>query len=97
LSTGGAPPPPSATPAEGGQTHTWTSQETPVRPYGPSVGVGVFGGSGGGSGAGVGIGFPFGMTVNPASCERNLTFRDGRLVEQHWTGDPAYCRYFKRG
>ena len=37
-----------------------------MRPYGPSVGVGVFGGSGG-SGVGVGVGFPFGMTVNPAS------------------------------
>jgi hypothetical protein len=90
------PPARSATPGDGRQTHTWTSQEAPVRPYGPSVGVGVFGGSGGG-GVGVGVGFPFGMTVNPASCERTLTFQDGRLVEQSWNGDPGYCRYFKRG
>jgi hypothetical protein len=62
------PPAKSATLSDGRQTHTWTSQEAPVRPYGgPSVGVGVFGGSGGG-GVGVGVGFPFGMTVNPASC-----------------------------
>jgi hypothetical protein len=89
------PPARSAAPAEGSQTHTWVSQEAPVRPYGPSVGVGVFGGSGG-SGVGIGVGFPFGMTVNPASCERTLTFKEGRLVEQHWTGDPGYCTYFRR-
>ena len=90
------PPARGTAPAEGTQTHTWVSQEAPVRPYGPSVGVGVFGGSGGRGGVGVGVGFPIGATVNPSTCERTLTFRDGRLVEQHWTGDPAYCRYFKR-
>ena len=89
------PPARSATLSDGRQTHTWTSQEAPVRPYGPSVGVGVFGGSGG-SGVGVGVGFPFGMTVNPAACERTLTFQEKQLVEQSWTGDPGYCRYFKR-
>jgi hypothetical protein len=90
------PPARSATLTDGRQAHTWTSQEAPVRPYGPSVGVGVFGGSGGG-GVGVGVGFPFGMTVNPASCERTLTFQEGKLVDQSWVGDPGYCRYFKRG
>ena len=89
------PPARSAPLSDGRQTHTWTSQEAPVRPYGPSIGVGVFGGSGGG-GVGVGVGFPFGMTVNPAACERTLTFQEGKLVEQSWTGDPGYCRYFKR-
>ncbi len=90
-------PPARGTPlAEGRATHTWISQEAPVYSSGPSVGVGVFGGSGGGGGVGVGIGFPFGSTVNPAACERNLTFMEGRLAEQHWIGDPGYCRYFKR-
>ena len=89
------PPARSATLPDGRQTHTWTSQDAPLRPYGPSVGVGVFGGSGG-SGVGVGVGFPFGMTVNPSSCERTLTFQDKQLVEQNWIGDPGYCRYFKR-
>ena len=91
------PPARSTKLAPEGETHSWISQEAPVVPYGPSVGVGVFGGSGGGGGVGVGIGFPFGTTVNPATCERNITFKDGRLAEQHWIGDPAYCRYFKRG
>jgi hypothetical protein len=45
----------------------------------------------------VGIGFPFGMTVNPPVCERNVTFQDGKLVDQSWIGDPGYCSYFKRG
>ena len=90
------PPARSTKAEEATETHTWVSQEVPVRPYGPSVGVGVFGGSGGRGGVGVGVGFPIGATVNPATCERTLTFKEGRLVEQHWTGDPAYCRYFKR-
>jgi hypothetical protein len=90
------PPVRSATLPDGRQTHTWSSQEAPLRAPGPSVGVGVFGGSGGG-GVGVGVGFPFGTTVNPATCERTLTFKDNQLVEQSWVGDQAYCRYFKRG
>jgi hypothetical protein len=90
------PPARSAKLAEDAEIHTWVSQEPPVRAYGPAVGVGVFGGSGGGAGVGVGIGFPFGATVNRAACERTLTFKDGRLAEQQWTGDPAYCRYFRR-
>lgn len=57
----------------------------------------MFGGSGGsGVGLGVGVGFPFGTTGNPSSCERTLTFKDGRVAEQSWIGDQAYCRYFKR-
>ena len=91
------PPHRCATLSDGRQTHTWTSQEAPVRAGGPSVGIGVFGGSGGGGGVGVGIGFPFGTTYNPPICERTVTFQDGKLAEQIWTGDPGYCRYFKRG
>jgi hypothetical protein len=89
------PPAKSATLSDGRETHTWTSQDAPLRPSGPQVGVGVFGGSGG-SGVGVGVGFPFGTTVNPASCERTLTFRGKVVVEQSWIGDQGYCRYFKR-
>jgi hypothetical protein len=89
------PPARSATLSDGRQTHTWLSEEVPVSGGGPSVGVGVFGGSGG-SGVGVGIGFPFGMSVNRASCERTLTFGNGVVVDQAWTGDPGYCSFFKR-
>ena len=89
------PPARSATLSDGRQTHTWVSQEAPISGGGPQVGVGVFGGSGGG-GVGVGIGFPFGGSVNRASCERTLTFKDDAVVEQSWSGDPGYCRFFKR-
>lgn len=85
----------SATLSDGRQTHTWVSQEAPISGGGPQVGVGVFGGSGGG-GVGVGIGFPFGGSVNRASCERTLTFKDNAVVDQSWSGDPGYCRFFKR-
>lgn len=66
-----------------------------MRPPGPSVGVGIFGGSGGDRGVGIGASFPFGMSVNAPICERTLTFKDNQLVEQSWTGDASYCRYFK--
>jgi hypothetical protein len=89
------PPARSATLPDGRQSHTWVSQEVPVSGGGPTVGVGVSGGSGGG-GVGVGIGFPFGTTVNRASCERTLTFRDNLVVDQSWIGDPGYCSFFKR-
>lgn len=89
------PPARSATLSDGRQTHSWASQEAPIRGGGPQVGVGVFGGSGGG-GVGVGVGFPFGGSTSAASCERTLTFRDNAVVEQAWTGDPGYCRFFKR-
>ena len=91
------PPTRSATLSDGRQTHTWISQEGPIRAGGPSVGVGVFGGGGGGGGVGVGFGFPFGATQNPPICERTVTFQEGKLSEQNWTGDPAYCSNFKRG
>jgi hypothetical protein len=90
------PPTRSATLPDGRQTHTWVSQDAPIRAPGPSVGVGVFGGSGGG-GVGVGASFPFGGSVGPATaCERTLTFQEGVLAEQSWTGDQAFCRFFKR-
>ena len=89
------PPARSAPLSDGRQTHTWVSQEGPVYAGGPSVGVGVFRGGGSG-GVGVGVGFPFGTTVNPPVCERHMTFKDGALAEANWTGDPGYCRYFKR-
>lgn len=43
------------------------------------------------SGAGVG-----GMLFAAARCDRTLAFRDGRVVDERWTGDPAYCKRFAR-
>jgi hypothetical protein len=44
-----------------------------------------------GSGAGVG-----GMIFPAARCDRTLAFRDGRVVDERWSGDPAFCKRFAR-
>jgi hypothetical protein len=76
--------------AEGMQTYTWFS----ARGGGGSA-VGAYGGSGG---AGVGISMPlpgFGMAP-PGQCQRSLSFRDGRVVDQIWQGSTSYCSIFGR-
>ena len=88
--------------ADGAEVHTWLSEGGPTYRTGPSVGVGVggFGGRGGGSGVGVGVGanFPIGQgsVTPPARCERTLTFREGRLVEQSWIGPDEICAEYGR-
>lgn len=32
----------------------------------------------------------------PARCDRTLAFRDGRVVDERWAGDPAACRLYAR-
>jgi hypothetical protein len=91
----------SGTLADGTQVHTWLSQGAPTYRSGPSVGFGIGGirGGGGGSvGVGVGTSFPIGEgSVSPPShCERTLSFRDGRLVEQSWIGPDEVCSVFAR-
>ena len=44
-----------------------------------------------GSSGGVG-----GMVFAAARCDRTLAFRDGRVVDGRWSGDPAYCTRFAR-
>jgi hypothetical protein len=54
-------------------------------------------GRGGGGGVGVGIG---GVIFNPSGsavrCDRTLVFREGRVVEQDWNGEPDFCKRFAR-
>jgi hypothetical protein len=73
--------------ADGTEVHTWVSESGPTYRSGASVGIGGFGGSGHG-GVGVGASFPIGQgsVGPPARCERTLTFRDARLLEQTWIG-----------
>lgn len=85
---------------DGSEMHTWRSELAGGYSYptGPSVSVGVFGSSRGG-GAGVGIGVPIGGPPPPPApqvCERRMIFRDGRVADQVWSGDPGYCETFKR-
>jgi hypothetical protein len=37
-----------------------------------------------------------GMIFPAARCDRTLAFRDGRVVDGRWAGDPAYCTRFAR-
>jgi hypothetical protein len=43
------------------------------------------------SGGGVG-----GMVFPGARCDRMLAFRDGRVVDERWAGDPAFCKRYAR-
>lgn len=80
---------------DGAQVHSWVS-EAYTRRSGPAIGVGIFGG-GGSVGGGVGASFPFGGGGGDAvRCERTLTFRDGKVTDQDWTGPLEYCNTFGR-
>jgi len=77
---------------DGRQVATWVAE-------GASGGfpgsIGVFGGSGG-AGVGASFGLPGMGGGELQRCERTLTFRDGRVAEQSWIGQPALCSAFRR-
>ena len=85
----------STTLKDGRQVSTWVAEGATGSSYPASVGV--FSGSGGG-GVGATIGLPGmgGGGSEPQRCERTLTFRDGRVTEQSWIGQPALCSSFRK-
>ena len=91
------PPARSGKLADGAEVHTWVAEGGPSYRQGPSVGFGGFGGSRG-SGVGVGVSVPIGgdRPVAAARCERTLTFREGKLVEQSWIGQDEVCTEYTR-
>jgi hypothetical protein len=87
--------------ADGSDVHTWVAEGGPTYQSGPTVGFGIGSfGMGGGRGTSVGVGasVPIGQgsVAPPARCERSLTFRDNRLVEQTWLGADEVCSGFGR-
>jgi hypothetical protein len=84
--------------ADGSEMHLWRSEAPSSSGSSVGVGFGMFGGGGGNVGIGVGTGtsVPVGPAPAPLVCERKMTFRDGRVADQEWTGDPRYCETFKR-
>jgi len=62
-------------------SHTWLSEDRAPREVKRS-GDGV---------GGVLFGAPEGTA---ARCERTLAFRDGRVREASWTGNPEFCKRF---
>lgn len=78
---------------DGREVHTWRS-ETSERRGRVFPSIGIFGGTGGvGIGAGAAVG-PGGAAV--LRCERTLVFRDGRVIDNTWSGDADYCAGFTR-
>jgi len=63
-------------------SHTWLSEDRVPQAQR----------SGGGTG-GMIFGAPEGAA---ARCDRTLTFRDGRLLDQSWKGNPEFCKRFGR-
>jgi hypothetical protein len=81
--------------SDGRDAHTWVSESTVSRP-GIFPSIGVFGGSGG-SGVGAGVTLGGGGGADLVRCERTLVFRDGRVVEQTWSGSEEACGRFRHG
>lgn len=79
---------------DGRVAHTWFSEGVTSRgALRPSIGVSA----GSGMGVGIGIGVTTGGTQDAyATCERVLTFRDGRVTDQSWFGAANFCATFRR-
>jgi hypothetical protein len=96
------PPQRSGKLADGTDIHTWVAEGGPTYRSGPTVGFGIggFGVGGGGRSTGVGVGASVpigeGSASPPSRCERTLSFRDGRLVDQSWLGPDEICSGFGR-
>ena len=78
--------------ADGAYAYTWQSVST-ARTGAAYPSVAIFGGSGeGGLGTGV-LGQGGGELIR---CDRTLIFRNGRVADQTWQGQPAFCDSFRR-
>jgi len=81
---------------DGSQVYTWITEASGSGFPGSYGSVGVGGSSGGGRVAGIGISMPLpgfggGGGGEIVRCERTLTFRNGRVAEQLWQGEPRLC------
>ena len=63
-------------------SHAWLSEDRAPQPQR----------SGGGTG-GMIFGAPEGAA---ARCDRTLTFRDARVLDQSWKGNPEFCKRFAK-
>jgi hypothetical protein len=80
--------------SDGGYVYTWEAETVASRPaFYPSIGL--FGGSGGGVGVGTGVTFG-GGGGDLVRCDRTLVFRNARVAEQTWQGEPQFCSTFRR-
>ncbi len=66
-------------------SHTWLSEDRPPERGAVSPGAGTGGAIFGAGSQGAAV-----------RCNRTLAFRDGRAVDENWTGDPEFCKRFAR-
>jgi hypothetical protein len=80
--------------SDGSYVYTWEAESTGSGGhFYPSFGL--FGGSGGiGIGTAMLIGGGGGGDL--VRCDRTLVFRNGRVADQTWQGEPGFCSSFKR-
>jgi hypothetical protein len=90
-------PPTRSVKSDSQENHTWVTED-----HAPRGGSGVFGGVGvgsGGRGGGIGVGVGgaiFGTSGQPVRCDRTLVFREGRVADEDWAGEPEFCKRFRR-
>lgn len=92
----GAPTTTSKAP-DGADVYTWVN-ESPSS-SGASIGFrfGVFRSSGNvGVGVGTGTSVPVGGPAAPNRCERKMTFRDGKVFDVEFIGEPRVCSGYQR-
>jgi hypothetical protein len=81
--------PASSTKEDGADVHTWVNESPSASGSSVGVGFGIFRGSGNvGVGVGTGVSVPVGERAPNNRCERRMIFRDGRVFDMAWTGQP---------
>jgi hypothetical protein len=89
-------PPTSSSKEDGADVYVWNTEVPSSSGTSVGVGVGIFRGGSVGVGVGTGVSVPIGAPPPPHRCERKMIFRDGKVFDQIWSGDPYYCQGFKR-
>ncbi len=75
--------------ADGSEVHTWLNVSPSGSGQSVGVGFGIFRSSGNvGVGVGTGTSFPVGDRAPDHRCERRMTFREGKVFDMEWHGQP---------
>jgi hypothetical protein len=84
--------------SDGAEVQTWVNESPSSSGSSVGVGFGIFRGSGNvGVGVGTGVSVPVGEPPRPLRCERRLTFRDGRVFDAEFLGEPPRaCSGYQR-
>ena len=82
---------------DGAEVQTWINESPGYSGASVGVGFGVFRSSGNvGVGVGTGTSVPVGSPGAPLRCERRMTFRDGKVFDVEFMGEPRACGGYQR-